>query len=305
MAPRFATLMAAGVLALLPASICVAPNGLCTQRATADAQDSQAPGDQRIVDRALIALADEALAAKSAIRFEHPQPDFRTRFGSDITPADLATIIVQRQHDDPFIDAYIRWQLTSFDPPLPEMDDATFLRMLDATPAMVENPKAALDALDTAAQLDRAGRLTAAQTLKLRAYVESLNERTMMAEEMNRPALEWRLWMAEKLGEAGARPRLWRVEGLAATIMAGWPVSDLKGDISRDFTRSVDDDTFTPEQRQSVILQLSRLIGPGRRIFDDVTYFADGSVEVKMRTSSVDRDDVENWRRRLAGIRVN
>jgi len=245
------------------------------------------------------------MAARAAARLEHDTPDFNTRFIDDIGADRLSRAIVQPQHEDPFIDAYIRWQLSSFDPPLPEMDDTIFLRMMDAAPQMTENPKAASHVLGTMADVERVGRLSQTQTEKLRAYAESLNDQAMIAQEMNRPALEWRQWIADKVGETGQRPRLWMIENLAATILAGWPVSDLKGDISRDFTKSVNDQTLTAEQRQVLVLHLSRLIGPGRRYFDDVTYFADGSVKMTVRTSSVDRDDVENWRRRLAGIRVN
>ena len=264
---------------------------------------SDPPADQRILERALATLTEEATLAKSSARLDHAEPDFRARFDAEIPAADLSRAIVQPQHEDSFIDAYIRWQLTSFDPALPEMDDATFLRMLDVTPAMVENPKAAAPVLETMAEVERIGRLSRTQTEKLRSYVESLNDEAMIAAEMNRPAREWRAWLAGKLGEEGQRSRLWMVENLAATILGGWPVSELKGDISRNFTRSVEDQTFTAQQRQAVVLHLSRLIGPGRRYFHDVTYFADGAVEVAIRTSSVDRDDVENWRRRLAGIR--
>jgi hypothetical protein len=257
------------------------------------------------IESAIEFLAAEAETARDMERLPHDEPNLASRINSTIPPADISIAVVQRQHDDPFADAYIRWQLTSFGAALPEMDDATFLRMMDAAPALREHPRASQAVLDLAALVEERGVLSARDIERLREYVDSMNHESMIVEELNRPAREWRAWVAGQLGKTGYRPRLWMVEDLAARIRAGWPASDLKADMSRDFTNSVADGTFTPEQRHDVILHLSRLIGPGRRYLHDVTYFAGGRVEVSFRTVAVDRDDVETWRKRLAGIRID
>ncbi len=259
----------------------------------------------RSLESIIAVLIEEANAAREAGQFAHDEPSFATRCDPPPRLEEIRDAIMHRQHEDGFVDAYIRWQLTSFDPPPPELDDAAFLDAMDATPPLLENPNAAPALLDLMGRVEAAGALSAENTEKLRRHVEGLNDQVMRIEELNRPAREWRAWVAEHLGDTGARPRLWMVENLAAHISAGWPVSELKGDLSRNFTDSVKDQGFTAEGRQAVVLALSRLIGPGRKYFHDLTYRADGSVSVTLRTAAVDREDVETWRRRLAGIRVD
>src|SRR5690606_20765169 len=116
---------------------------------------------------------------------------------------------------------------------------------------------------------------------------------------LNRPAERFRQWVEDQLGETGVRPRQWMMEELAAMIAAGWPVSDLKSAMSRDFSASVTDETFTSAQRAMLVNQLRTMIGPGRRWVKEVTYLASGEVKVAVWTSRVDRGDVENWANRL------
>ena len=47
-------------------------------------------------------------------------PDFAERHPATVDMDELRQVLVKRAHRDPFTDAYVRWQLTSFDPGLPE-----------------------------------------------------------------------------------------------------------------------------------------------------------------------------------------
>lgn len=254
------------------------------------------------ITRAITELTLEGEQSRDEGTFAREDPDFAGRFDGDIPRADLQRAIVQPQHRDVFIDAYIRWQLTSFDFDLPEMTDREFARFMNNAPRLIENPKADPELLTMLARMEASGRLSPAYTEKLRALIETLDERTMIVEHFNRPALGFRERVAEKLGKKGVRPRFWMIENLAVNIMAGWSVRGLKGELTRNFTASVSDESFTETDRRAAMMILSKLVGPGRSWLNEVTYFADGRIKVSISTSQVTQRNMTSWRKRLYGM---
>ncbi|MHC4429292.1 MAG: hypothetical protein ACYS0D_11935, partial [Planctomycetota bacterium] len=71
-------------------------------------------------------------------------PDFakRDEAPTEIAPEDLVEALTQRADKDPFTDAYIRWQLSSFDLDLNLLDAATFGRLVRQAPVLMANPRA-------------------------------------------------------------------------------------------------------------------------------------------------------------------
>jgi len=248
-------------------------------------------------------LVEEAEAAREAGRFAHPEPSIADRWPGDAPPpAALSEAIIRPQHRDAFVDAYIRWQLTSFDPPLPAMDDRTFEQAARFAPAYLLNPKSDPQVIATLRRAELGGAMTDAQFQQARNWVEDLEQRTMVVEEMTRPAEEFREWVREKLGDKGLRPRQWMLATLGARIAGGWPVSTMKGAISRDFSESVNDETLTPQDRRRLIMQASSMVGPTRSYVGEVTWFANNTLAVAIYKSRVTSDNIDNWRKRLAGI---
>ncbi len=246
-------------------------------------------------------LVDEAVAAREAGAISE-EADIASRIESgDFDDVEILRAIVRRQHRDPFVDAYIRWQLTSFDVELPAMSDRDFITLMDNTPAFVENPAADPRVVSFFEQAERAGALAPDRIEFIRRAQAEMESRQQVAEMQNLPAVRFRQWVEDQLGETGVRPRQWMMEELAAMITAGWPVSDLKSAMSRDFSASVADETFTTAQRAMLVNQLRTVIGPGRRWVKELTYLASGEVKVAVWTSRVDQGDVENWTNRLAG----
>jgi len=265
------------------------------------------PNAERMLQDLIRSLVGEAERVREARRFEHSKPDVKTRFeaerpGHTLPLEPVADAILTRQHSDPFIDAYVRWQLTSFEPDIPDLDYQPLLRVIQQAPQMVENPKARQDVLATLEHA-RGRRLSPDEVVRLERSLVELDDASLIAEEMNRPAMEWRHWVADRLGEKGPRPRLWMVERLRAMIAAGWPVSQVKGDLSREFSASIDDETFTIEHRHLVLNHLREMNGIERKWVKDVTVFANGGVEPTFWSSAVDSGDIDNWHKRLLGIR--
>lgn len=262
------------------------------------------PGSGRAYEAAIEQLVREAEEAKRAMMLPATRPDFASRFPHELSEADVVRGICRRGHRDPFVDAYVRWQLTSFDPPLPKLveeDDEAFLQLMNEAPPLVENPAAHPPTIALFERAGEAGPLPPAHAENARRAWAALQERGRLVEEMNRPAMEWRAWIAEKFGVTGARPRQWMAEELATSIAGGWPVTSIKSRMSREYSRSAPDASFTGPQREWLVRQISTLLGRERRYVREVTFFANGDLEVTIGTAGIDEDDLANWRDRLAG----
>ena len=232
------------------------------------------------------------------------EPDFASRFDGTIESDDLDRALCRRTHPNPFIDAYVRWQLISFaDDPraLGALDEQLFGAFLRHAPAMVTNPRADRDLVALLKRGSESGPLSSADLRRLQRMERQLNQMTKRAKLLNRPAIGFYEWAQKELGLTGPRPRQWLLCRCAATITAGWPARPIKSAISRAFTESVSDPRFTPAQRRLVATQTRRLIGLDRTIINQMTFLADGSLRVTFSRSRVEAKDVEAWVQRLMG----
>jgi len=255
------------------------------------------------VKRAVALLVEEAKQAMTDLTLAHDAPDFATRFPETIPAEDLLAVVTAPQDEEPFIDAYVRWQMTSFEIEWPtEIENRAFAKLIDNAPRLIDNPRADPAVLTTLKQAEAGGPMNPRTVEQAREYVEDVEHRAMLAEQLNKPALELFDWLAERLGETGERPRVWMLVRLAAFARAGWPVSNLKGDITRAFTDSVADESFTSEGRRLVVLFASRLVGPERQHLESVVWFADGRIALNIGVVSISHDNIDQWRKRLNGI---
>ncbi|MCH8005254.1 MAG: hypothetical protein IH888_03375 [Planctomycetes bacterium] len=232
------------------------------------------------------------------------EPDFARRFEGTIEADDLDRALSRRTHRNPFIDAYVRWQLISFaddSRALGELDEQLFGAFMRHAPAMVANPRADRDLVALLKRGNQSGPLSGADLRRLQRLERQLNQMTKRAELLNRPAIGFYEWAQKKLGPIGPRPRQWLLCRCAATIAAGWPARSIKSAISRAFTESVRDRRFTPSQRRVVADQSRRLIGLDRTIINQMTFLADGSLRVTFSRSRVEAKDAEAWVERLMG----
>jgi len=266
------------------------------------ATSQQAKQDMLPLEAVVRELSAEAEAMLKVKDVPRGKPDYASRCAHDVPMDQISDAIMMRLHREPLIDAYIRWQLTSFDPPLPLMDERAFAKFMDSAPPMIENPQANAAMLELFERADKAGVLRDRDLERLRAAWLDLEQRTKVAELLNRPAIEFRDFIDDKLGETGSLPRLWLIERCAATIKAGWSTRSIKTRITRSFTAAATDATITPEQRRLIVLQTHKLAEMKQRSVSDVTFMANGSVNVSFSTAGVTENDVEKWTNRLAGV---
>ncbi|MHC4447629.1 MAG: hypothetical protein ACYSXF_07615, partial [Planctomycetota bacterium] len=253
---------------------------------------------------AIQALILEGRAIHDGDRPMPSEADFAARFNKPIDETRLLETLADRVNRDSFLDAYCRWQLTSFcstRPRLLDLDDRDFLRFLRRAPAMIENPRAEPKTLAAFEEARTAGRLSSHELRRLRHVNDQLEQRTAKARKLNEPADHFYEWVQEQLGDAGPRPRQWLILRCARTIAAGWPTRDIKTEMTRDFNEIATDRRFSAAQRHLVARQVRALAGLNRQSVNKVTFMADRSVRVTLSTSGVDKGDVERWAERLMG----
>ena len=264
---------------------------------------SKSTNEHALIKEARKLLIAEAEQAKKDKQLPTLSADFANRFNKQIPVEDLTAAILERVHRDTFIDAYVRWQFTSFDPDLPDFSDQQFARFMNNIPSFIDNPRADSETVYSMKNLSKSGRLLKNQWPQFEEFVNTLDKQTQLAEIFNEPARSFADWVQTKLGKTGHLPRLWLLARCAATIDAGWSTQSIKTKISRQFTDSVKDETFTSDQRRHVIKQAQRIVDRKRVFVNEITYMADGSVRVSFSTCTVTQKNVKNWSDRLAGIK--
>jgi hypothetical protein len=252
---------------------------------------------------AVAQLTAEALRCRKDQKLAASKPDFAARFSAreQLDLSQLSKAMLSPAHRDPFVDAYVRWQLTSFDPALPPLDERAFVQFIEALPAMVENPAGDAEAMAAFEQVDEKGVLTPGMLKRYKEAEAELRRRGAVAEALNVPAEGLRDWILAQVGSTGALPRLLLLERCAATVRAGWSAGKLKGDVTREFTASTTDGQFKPDQRALVAAYARHLAGTERRIIKEITFMADGSLRVSFETPRISEQDAEKWIDRLHG----
>jgi hypothetical protein len=258
------------------------------------------PRGKTPIHRAIEQLTNEAVQAKKDLRLPVLEPDFSTRFAEKdaLENAIVLDALTRPTHRDPFIDAYIRWQLTSFNPALPEMNDQQFLKLMNNAPGLLENPRADASTVAAFEKAETAARLSAADLQRLRETLGTMADRAAVIERLNLPALEWRKWIDHQLPARGPRKLQWLVERCYSTISAGWQARDAKGDLTRacrSIGRAAGDLGLSSEQKQMVAGQLARIEGVRRRIVEDVAFLTGDRVDVTFSNVYVNDNDVKKW----------
>jgi hypothetical protein len=228
------------------------------------------------------------------------QADAASRTAATVDVLDISRAMTQQLDRDPFIDAYIRWQLTSYDPPL-ALPERAYQPLLASLPTMVENPRAGSDTMDLLARAAAAGPLSPSDFQQLQEFSAALDAQSEQAEHMNRPAIELRRWLHDAADPTTVLPMLLLVEECAATIDAGWSTRSIKTRISRACRTYGEDDELATASKRLIARSLQRLEGMERRSINQITFMADRSVNVNYTTAAVTPRDVENWTTLLAG----
>jgi hypothetical protein len=278
---------------------------MCASLTAQTGNPAKPPGKEKpAIQRAIDALTEEAQQAKKNQKMPRTETDFAAGFKDEIPTDALLEAITQPVNRDSFIDGYVRWQLTGFNPPLPALDERQMLKLMAAAPAILPNPCADVDVVATFEKAEEASQLSQRDRERLRETWTTINDRRRITEAFNLPALGWRKWIDNQLPSRGPAKILWLIERVAGTVNGGWDSRTVKGDLtrlSRDLGRSVGDLALSPQQTQLVCEQIQRMKGLRRRMIEDIAFLASNRIDVSFFNLYVSESDIEKWVESLGG----
>lgn len=251
---------------------------------------------------AITHLVEEAQFAIRDGKLHHEKADYARRFPSDMPLRDLCEAIAAPVDADAFIDAYVRWQLTSFEPSVPDLTDNQFLTLIANAPAMIDDPRADADVVSRFEQAEKAARPTSGELEALRRAKDELHRRVPLAESFNRPAIGYREWLIKQFEASRVRRYCLLIEECAATIKAGRPTRAIKSKLTKATKQAGDDSSITPQDRQLIAQQLQQLTKiEKRRAVNEITFPSKGGITVTFTNIQADQDDVNKWIAQLNG----
>ena len=239
-------------------------------------------------------LIDEAKQAKHDQQLPRATADFAGGFGREVPPEMLARRLARRAHADGFVDAYVRWQLTSFDPPLPDLDERALERFLAQLPPLLHNPHAEETLIESLGSAAREGQLSPRVQADVRRGLDDLAKRAGLVQALNRPALELRDWIDKKLPESGPPRLMAALERCGALVEAGWEASPAKLEVEQRFRARGRDLTLTSQQRVRLAAQAGRLAGRSRTYVRSAR-IVEGALVVDYQDTAVYNFDVRRW----------
>jgi hypothetical protein len=252
-----------------------------------------------VLAHALKRLADEAEQSRRNGTLVRGSPTFASEVGQALPGMLVLDRLTKRIDEDPFIDAYVRWQLTGFDIPEFAQTDAAFDRLLRSLPALLLSPRADAAIIDTLSRASQAGRLTSRQREDANSALNNLAARTSAAQSLNVPGLEFRAWVIKRCEPSRPdRAILVAMERAAALAAAGWPNEDAKREVDSMIEKSARRREFTAAQRQEVLQRAGELVSTGR-MFVVSAGISGEALAVDYSMAGIFDFDVRRWERLL------
>ena len=283
-------------LLLQPAALIVTL--LITGAASTTSAQSKQRSPNAVLAQAIKTLTDEARQAKETQQLPRQKADFAKTFNQTLPCKLVSRKIIRQINRDDFVDAYVRWQLTSFNPTLPELDDREFARFVSSLPKLLDHPRADKMLLSDINKAIRVGILDEKSQEQLSSKITEYTKMTSVASALNLPNTRFRTWILSQLSNTSTRPIQLKLDQLAKTVQAGWPVDRIKTQLDKLFEKSDRDKSFTLKQRQTVARQAQMLIGMNR-VFLARANITDGTISADFGDSGVYDFEVRRWTRSI------
>lgn len=246
--------------------------------------------------QALKQLTDEARESWKDQKLVRAAPNFAADFTESIPAEYLAQKIARRLHEDPFHDAYIRWQLTSLPGAVvsASLTDRRFESLLRDLPALLENPRSERDTVNALVRTTDAGELSEPQQQRAAKHMADLAARAERIAALNQPAIAFRTWLGTQVRDSKHRSILAAIEVCAATVDAGWPSDAVKTALEELLTAAGDDKNLSTAQRQTIVAKLHALAGRHRVIIVHAT-LQDARMYAQYADTAILDFDVRRW----------
>ncbi len=273
-----------------------------SQPATQPQRVSPVPAPPRVVapDMALRLAIDQLREEGQTFRrsgdLPRQQPDFAESFAHRVRAEDVIEAICEVQdREDAAVDAYIRWQLLSFDVDLSVMDDATYERLLARLPRLARSPSANIEMHGDLERLALGAGRNADVKAELEQRWDAVHFEDKQVELLNQPALKFRELVADAMPETGMRRVGVLLFDLQGRIAAACDTRGVKTRLTKTLRERMNDDTISLEQRWKLIRYVEQLPGDETKIVRDVVFYATQPADVRYSTYTIRSTDVKKW----------
>lgn len=241
-------------------------------------------------------LRAEGRAFRATGNLPRQQADFARTYAYVVRPTDVVEAVAQVQDpEDAAVDAYIRWQLLSFQPDLAGMDSELYQRLLRNLPRLARDPASDPEVHEQFESLTLPAGRSAEIRVDLQRRWDALRFESSQVELLNQPALKFREAVAEAMPDTGLRRLGVLLRDLEDRIRAASSTRGVKSRISALLRARMTDETLGLEQRWGLIRHIEQLRGPETRIVRDVVFYVDAPADVRYSTFAVRSADVARW----------
>lgn len=270
------------------------------EQPAAPASAPQAPSASSpvILKRIIAILADEGVEALRTGQLQRTHANIASENHGEVIMTQVAKAIIEPQHRDPFVDGYIRWQLTSYDPPLPKMADAQWQRMIENLPMIPINPRADADLIKLLNQGIQAGELSEDDQKKILDRITLMSEIESNRRALMTPAVELRAWIMEKHKDSLYQQMVLSVEKCAALVRAGWPTGDAGAKTAELFAQAARDREITDQEKLKAARVAESVIGLSR-VYVASVRINNNRLEADFENTAIYDFDVRKWIRSM------
>ena len=246
------------------------------------------------LSQALSMLVREARQAKAQQKYPREAADFASTFAGKPDPEAVGARLVRPANDDPFIDGYVRWQLTSFQPPMPDLTVVQLQRMLDRMPALVDNPRSDSVLIAELTASARGGILTKPTQELMNRRIAQMDQRTMTVESFNRAPMGFREWLRGQVEPGGTRQVLLAIEECHAVVLARWNCDPAKQRLEALVNDASKNLSLSPDDRQIIRESLLGLSGL-RALYVQSAVIQNDVLIVEYAETAVDDFEIRRW----------
>jgi hypothetical protein len=225
-------------------------------------------------------------------------PTIATAFPLDLddprVAARLTDIIRRPATTDTATDAYIRWQLTSYDVDLTPLTDSQFEMLLSRLPRIQNNPLGTTAAAGWANGLRQQETFEISQQPRILDRFNELKDAADATTRSNAPALAFRKWLINHFAHDPPRSILLQAERLSTLLASHWPTR--REVVAMDRSCDSPDPSASWSRRQLSSLQktLQSTLGMTSPLLERV-WFQEKVVYVQWGAAGIQDFDVRRW----------
>jgi len=233
-------------------------------------------------------------------RLEQLNPDFNERFEHPVTPEYALKGVLEPQHaSDEIIDAYVRWQLLSFEPDFSTLELDAFRRFINRLPRLRNHPAAAPRLHE---QFDRLAELSgrnAGVRDRLRERWDALRIEIRRYDVLMKPSLKFRDAVYDMLPRTGPFRPIFLLYDLRDRIRVGLSTRGVKSRLTRELKRRRLDESLSAGIRWELIKQIEAMEKDDQtgstRVLRDITFYTRSPAKLHYSTKTVRSTDAKKW----------